>query len=124
MQEPAIYSYALLDLSNYYVSAFTKTKPDPTHPTLNVPRCGISLTPRPRTLTCMTTHTCSRSKLPYVKLFSNVLVSGQQYVHRQEIIDTAVPVPQGSVPSPKSYKILHALFNIISLRMNEVYTSY
>ena len=32
----------------------------------------------------------------HVLLFSHVLVSGQQYVHRQETIDTTVPLPHGA----------------------------
>jgi len=30
-----------------------------------------------------------------VKLFSHELVSGHQYVHRQQTIDTTVPLPHG-----------------------------
>jgi len=49
----------------------------------------------------MTVHTSAHSKMPQynivnnVKLFSHELVSGHQYVHRQQTIDTTVPLPHG-----------------------------
>ena len=53
----------------------------------------------PRTLTgshlCMQQNAAAQHREHCVWLFSRVLVSGQQYVHRQETFDTAVPLPHG-----------------------------
>jgi len=48
--------------------------------------------------TCKTAHTCARSKMPQdnIVIFPR-LVSRQQYVHRQETIDTNVPLPDEGV---------------------------
>jgi len=46
--------------------------------------------------TCKTVHTCARGKMPQ-NIVNNVMVSGQQYGHRQETIDTIVLLPDGKI---------------------------
>jgi len=82
----------LSNQTTYLLIITLAPSPDSTHPIqYNFTRCRCSLTSRPGHMydSSSSTLVAYHSLISQIMLFSNEMVSGQQYVQRQIIIDTA-----------------------------------